>query len=79
MRCECCGRFFSGAKGYAWKMIYSGHPPMPDHEIYRCPACVVTHGMFAHDERIRPECSCGYKSATALVEARDRYAEVVSK
>lgn len=60
MRCHCCGRFFSGANGYHWKMVYSGHPPTPSHELYQCPKCTEAHGSFTPDPGIRPECSVGF-------------------
>lgn len=59
MNCSICGRFFRFQSGVAWKMIYSSYPPTPDHEIYRCKACVDTHGPFTPQRGIRPEASCG--------------------
>ena len=60
-RCATCGRFFKEAG--AWKMIYSGALPTPDHEIYRCRPCFEKVGPFAPDPRIRPEFSCGVFAA----------------
>lgn len=57
--CECCGRFMSCKPGTAWKMVYSGSPPMPDREIYRCLKCVAKHGPFTPQSGIKPEASCG--------------------
>ena len=33
--CECCGRFMKCERGAAWRMIFTGHPPTPDREVYR--------------------------------------------
>ncbi len=55
-RCFNCGKFCHPA---AWKMVYSGAVPMPDHEIYRCKTCLRTVGPFYADPRIKPEHSCG--------------------
>jgi len=65
MRCECCGRFFRYEPGCAWKMVYSGVIPEPDHELYRCRRCVEAVGPFDPDPRIKPECSCGIVRASA--------------
>ena len=55
-RCRDCGRF---CKPVAWKMIYSGAIPMPDHEIFKCAKCFESVGPFVPDSRIKPEHSCG--------------------
>ena len=57
--CECCGRYMRCEKGAAWMMIYSGHPPTPDREVYRCKRCVDQYGPFDPQSGIRPEASCG--------------------
>jgi hypothetical protein len=59
MRCACCGRFFKMQPGCAWKMVYSGWPPGPSEEIYKCKKCVETDGPFEPQHGIRPEASCG--------------------
>ena len=46
------------SKGYSWKMKYSGYPPQPDEEIFRCQKCVDEYGVF---------CS-GYKDSDGYVE-----------
>jgi hypothetical protein len=45
--------------GCAWKMVYSGWPPGPSEEIYKCKKCVETDGPFEPQHGIRPEASCG--------------------
>jgi hypothetical protein len=40
-------------------MIYSGHPPTPDREIYQCRKCTVEHGPLEPQPGIKPEASCG--------------------
>lgn len=57
-RCDRCGKFL-GAKAAEWQMVYSGHPPSPDCEIYRCSSCVEKHGSFSPQSGIVPEYSCG--------------------
>lgn len=59
LNCHTCGRFHSGGPGSAWKLVHSGHPPMPDREITRCRKCVEKVGPFVPQSGIRPECSCG--------------------
>jgi hypothetical protein len=58
MTCNCvnCGQFCNPA---AWKMVYSGYPKQPDHEIYKCASCFVKYGAFVPQEGIKPEFSCG--------------------
>jgi hypothetical protein len=56
INCADCGRFCRPA---AWKMVYSGYPPTPDRELYKCEKCLSTNGAFEPDYRIRPEASCG--------------------
>lgn len=57
--CESCGRFMICEPGAAWAMIYSGHPPTPDREIFRCKPCVEKRGGFIPQLGIRPEASVG--------------------
>lgn len=57
--CECCGRFMKCERGAAWRMIFTGHPPTPDREVYRCKACVEKYGTFDPQDGIRREASCG--------------------
>lgn len=57
--CDACGRFMRVIAGAAWKMLYSGHPPTPDREVYRCKKCVDRLGPFLPQSGIRPEASCG--------------------
>jgi hypothetical protein len=45
--------------GAAWRMVYSGWPPSPDHEDYRCKRCVEEFGTFMPQDGIKPEASCG--------------------
>lgn len=59
MKCYFCGRFMTCKPGASWKMVYSGHPPTPDHEIYQCKTCTDKHGAFTPQHGIKPECSCG--------------------
>lgn len=60
-KCATCGRFFSSKTGYSWKMKYSGYPPTPDEEIYRCFTCTEKYGTFIPQSGIKPEFSCGYR------------------
>lgn len=57
-RCECCGRFMKCERGAAGMLRYSGHPPTPDRELYRCKNCVEKHGPFTPQHGIKPEASC---------------------
>lgn len=57
--CSCCGRFMRVEPGAAWRMVYSGWPPSPDHEDYRCKRCVEKFGAFTPQSGIKPEASCG--------------------
>lgn len=58
-KCHTCGRFFSWAYGFGWKMLYSGYPPQPDREIYRCAKCLNLHGTFEAQHGIVASSSCG--------------------
>lgn len=65
LQCSDCGRFFSGAKKHAWKMVYGGAPiATPDREIYRCEKCLDKYGEFTPQHGIRPEYSCGLTTPT---------------
>lgn len=55
-KCSDCGRFCRPA---AWKMLYSGSPPTPDEEIYKCAECLKTNGEYKPQDGIKPESSCG--------------------
>jgi hypothetical protein len=57
--CDRCGRFHDHGPGSAWRMIFSGWPRFPDHDISRCRACVEKYGPFEPQEGIKPEYSCG--------------------
>lgn len=59
LKCACCGRFHASGVGSAWKMVYSGCPPIPDREISKCKKCVEKWGPFTPQHGIKPECSCG--------------------
>ena len=62
-KCHDCGRFMRTTKpGVAWKMVYSGYPPGPDREIFRCVPCVEKFGTFIPQSGIKPEHSCGVVS-----------------
>lgn len=69
-RCCDCGRFFSG--DYAWKMVYSGVLPEPDHEVFRCSRCLDAKGGFMPDPRIKPEFSCGVVRAAAALSQEEQ-------
>lgn len=58
-RCDTCHRWFRATGEYAWKMIYTGTPPEPFGEVYRCPTCLKEHGPFSPQSGIKPEFSCG--------------------
>ena len=55
-QCARCGKFCRPA---AWKMVYSGAIPTPDHEAYLCKKCLETSGPFIPQAGIKPEFSCG--------------------
>lgn len=59
LKCCRCGRFHSGGPGSAWKIVYSGVLPEPDHEITSCAKCVEKWGPLWPDPRIKPELSTG--------------------
>ena len=63
-KCDRCGRFHKCESGSAWKMVYSGYPPEPDHEISRCKKCVEIYGEFYVQNGIKPEYSCGLINQT---------------
>ena len=63
-RCDDCGRFFSAALGYAWMLVYSGVPPTPDREIFRCSNCIEKAGPYLPQSGIKPEYSCGIEEPT---------------
>ena len=56
IQCDRCGRFCVPAE---WKMVYSGYPPEPDREAFRCAECVQKHGSFEPQYGIKPIYSCG--------------------
>lgn len=57
--CDICGRFHKCEPGSAWRMVYSGYPPEPDREVFRCKKCVTAYGAFQVQHGIKPEASCG--------------------
>lgn len=67
--CHDCGRFMTVTPGAAWQMLYSGHPPTPDREIFKCKSCVERNGPFLPQSGIRPECSCGLVARPSKEEA----------
>ena len=62
-KCAICGKF---CRPVAWKMIYSGAIPMPDHEIFMCSRCYVETDGFTPQHGIKPEFSCGILPAPIL-------------
>lgn len=58
-KCDTCGRFMQCCAGASWAMIYSGHPPTPDREIFRCVSCTQEHGPIPPQSGIRPEYAAG--------------------
>lgn len=56
IKCDSCGKF---CKPVEWQMVYSGYPPEPDEEIYRCKRCVDKYGSFVPQDGIVPKFSCG--------------------
>lgn len=44
--CDACGRFHRQAAGASWAMRYSGWPPTPDHEAFRCASCTARLGAL---------------------------------
>lgn len=59
INCCTCGRFMTCAPGASWQMVYSGHPPTPDHERFQCKSCTEKHGPLTSQDGIRPECGAG--------------------
>lgn len=57
--CDCCGRFTGSDQGASWAMRFSGYPPTPDHEAFRCVKCTTEYGPIPHDSRTRPEMTSG--------------------
>jgi len=57
--CDLCGRFHAREPGSAWKMVYSGWPKEPDHEVTRCKSCVDKWGPMQPQDGIVPEYSAG--------------------
>lgn len=45
MNCDSCGRFVT-EEGASFEMVYSGHPPSPDHEKARCKKCTKRFGAL---------------------------------
>lgn len=43
-KCDRCGRFMRCEPGASYAMRYSGYPPGPDHEDFRCRPCTVVAG-----------------------------------
>lgn len=46
--CCTCGRFIG--RGATVAMRYSGYPPMPDHEDFRCAPCTARLGPLEDDK-----------------------------
>ena len=38
-KCDCCGRFARVEVGASFGMSYSGWPPTPDRELFKCKTC----------------------------------------
>lgn len=43
-KCDRCGRFMQCVDGASYAMRYSGFPPEPDHEAFRCKGCTQAVG-----------------------------------
>jgi len=65
LNCESCGRFCKCEPGASWKMVYTGFPPAPDHEVIRCKRCTTELGPLAGQLGIRPEFAAGVFQASA--------------
>jgi hypothetical protein len=61
--CDTCGRFTKEEPGASWKMVCSGWPPTPDHDVIRCRSCTEKHGPLQPQAGIRPEYGAGIYSA----------------
>ena len=57
--CDACGRFHGQTKGASWAMRYSGWPPTPDREVFRCAPCTARLGPLEAQSGIRPEMAAG--------------------
>lgn len=57
--CTTCGRFCRAEPGASWQMVYSGFPPMPDHERIQCRQCTAQHGPLVGQSNIKPEFAAG--------------------
>lgn len=69
LNCCTCGRFCTAEPGASWKMIYSGYPPTPDHEVVRCARCTHTLGPLVAQSGIRPEYGAGVFTAETSVSS----------
>jgi hypothetical protein len=52
-KCDHCGRFMRCETGASFAMRYSGHPPTPDHEDFRCKSCTEIHGPLVAQAGIK--------------------------
>jgi hypothetical protein len=57
--CVTCGRFSKVQPGASWKMVYTGYPPMPDHEELQCKRCTQKHGPLQGQAGIKPQYAAG--------------------
>lgn len=53
VKCDWCGRFMRCETGASWVMLYSGYPPTPDREVFRCKGCTEDHGPLTAQPGIR--------------------------
>lgn len=68
-KCDMCGRFMRCSPGASWAMRYSGWPPTPDHEAFRCAGCTEKAGPLSAQTGMRPE-TAGVFGSAALLAAR---------
>lgn len=54
-KCDRCGRFMRCKPGASWAMRYSGCPPTPDHEAFRCATCTKANGPLSHQHGMRED------------------------
>lgn len=60
-RCDACGRFMRCEPGSSWAMRYSGYPPTPDYEAFRCLACTTEIGPLAAQIGMRSDTAGVFK------------------
>lgn len=53
-KCDSCGRFARIEPGASFGMSYSGWPPTPERELFKCKRCSTAHGPLQPREGFAP-------------------------